>query len=411
MKRLLLLTPASGYRNRDFQAAAQHLGVEVLASANYCHQLAPTWGMSDMLALPFDRPEQAMETVLRELKEPIDAVLSVDDSGVELAALLAERLGLAGNPPAVVRGMRDKLAFRALQAEHGLRSPRFAHLASDADPSELLSRMNLPLVIKARRLGASRGVIRADDGAGLERAVARVRAIQRRADRDAEALGLVVEEFIPGKEYALEGLVEQGRLRTLALFDKPDPLDGPYFEETIYVTPSRLPLAQQELIGAEVARTCERAGLRTGPIHAEVRVNPEGVWVLELATRSIGGLCGRVLRQGLGMGLEELILRHLLGQPIEPKTPDRAAGVMMIPIPHQGIYQGVTGVEQARLMDGIKDVTITAEAGQRLAPPPDGDSYLGFIFSEAKDPAQAEAALRLAHQALRLDIRPEYGAA
>ncbi len=410
MKRVLLLLPTTGYRNDDFLAAARKLGVEVEAAANYCHQLAPAWGFAPIMALQFDRPEQAADTVLRAIGARTDAVVAVDDSGVELAALVAERLGLRGNPARAVRRVRDKLAFRALLREHGFACPAFHHLPSADDPGKLAAGLTYPVVVKARRLSGSRGVIRADDAASLLRAVHWVRAIQSRADRDAEELGLVIEDFIPGREYALEGLLDRGKLATLALFDKPDPLDGPYFEETLYVTPSRLPPALQERVREEVARACRAAELSTGPVHAEVRINHQGVWILEVAARSIGGLCGRVLTHTLGMSLEELNLRHALAEPLAFAGDGSAAGVMMIPIPRRGVYHGLEGLAAARSVPGITDVTIAVEPRQIVAPPPDGASYLGFIFSRAASPAQAEGALRSAHRRLRFDIRPEYPA-
>ncbi len=413
MKRVLLLLPTTGYRNNDFLAAAQKLDVEIVAAANYCHQLAPSWGLAPIMALHFDRPEEAAETVLREMDGIPDAVLAVDDSGVELAAVLSERLRLPGNRAEAVRRVRDKLAFRRLLQEREFDCPGFHHLPSGEDPRKLLSALKFPVVVKARRLSASRGVIRADDAEALLRAVNWVRAIQARADRDAEALGLVVEDFIPGREYALEGSLQRGELTTLALFDKPDPLDGPYFEETLYVTPSRLPQPLQDCIHQEVARACRAAKLLTGPVHAEVRVNDEGVWILEVAPRSIGGLCGRALTHLLGMSIEEFILRQVLAEsaPSLPAAGERAAaGVMMIPIPRRGIYRGLEGLAAAQSVPGVTEVAITVEPGQIIAPPPDGASYLGFIFSRAANPAAAEAALRSAHRRLRFDIRPEYPA-
>jgi biotin carboxylase len=361
------------------------------------------------MALHFDQPASAADIALREMKGTPHAVLAVDDSGVELAAVLAERLGLPGNRAEAVRRVRDKLAFRELLRAGGFRCPAFQHLSSG---EKLSAAVKFPVVVKARRLSASRGVIRADDPQALVRAVHWVRAIQARADRDAEALGLVVEDFIPGREYALEGSLRRGELTTLALFDKPDPLDGPCFEETLYVTPSRLPQRLQHAIHEEVARACRAAGLATGPVHAEVRVNDQGVWLLEVAPRSIGGLCGRVLHHLLGMSLEEMILRQAVSElPSIPVVGNAAAGVMMIPIPLRGIYRGLEGLAAAEAVPGITGVAITAEPGQVIAPPPDGASYLGFIFSRAATPAAAEAALRAAHGRLRFDIRPEYPAA
>src|SRR5712692_197181 len=410
MKRVLLLLPTTGYRNKDFLAAAKKLGVEIVAAADYCHQLAPSWGLSPIMALHFDRPEQAADTVLREINGNLDAVLAVDDSGVELAALLAECLDLPGNPAHAVRRVRDKLAFRRLLQERKFLCPEFHHLPTGDDPSKLVPELTFPVVVKARRLSGSRGVIRADDSAGLVRAVNWVLAIQSRADRDAKNLGVIIEDFIPGREYALEGMLKRGELTTLALFDKPDPLDGPYFEETIYVTPSRLPDALQDRIHQEVARACRVAGLVTGPVHAEVRVNDQGIWILEVAARSIGGLCGRVLTHSLGMSLQELILRQAVAEPLAVAGEGGAAGVMMIPIPRRGIYHALKGLADAQSVPGVTGVSITAEPGQIVAPPPDGASYLGFIFARAENPADAEAALRIAHRRLHFDIRPEYAA-
>ena len=415
MKRVLLLLPTAGYRNDDFVAAARTLGVEILAAADYCHRLAPSWGLPPIMALHFDQPEQAVEIVLRSLERGVDAVLAVDDSGVELAAVLCERLGLPANPADAVRQVRDKLAFRRLLQQRGFPCPEFRHLASGEDPGKLLANLKFPVVVKARRLSGSRGVIRADDSAALVRAVDRVRAIQSQADRDAQQLGLIIEDFIPGREYALEGSLERGELTTLALFDKPDPMDGPYFEETLYVTPSRLPGALQGRVRHEVARACRASGLVAGPVHAEVRVNEHGIWLLEIAARSIGGLCGRVLTHSLGMSLEELILRPLVGKPVaEPlaaASEGGAAGVMMIPIPRRGIYHGLEGMAAAQSVSGVTGVTITAEPGQIVAPPPDGASYLGFIFARASIPADVETSLRIAHRSLNFDIWPEYPAA
>jgi biotin carboxylase len=410
MKRVLLLLPTTGYRNRDFLAAARALDVEIVAAANYCHQLAPAWGMTPIMAMHFDRPEESANTVMREIGQPPDAVLAVDDSGLELAALLNERFGLPGNSARSVRTLRDKLAFRALLQAHGLPCPAFQQLPDETDPQPLATQLEFPVVVKARRLSASRGVIRADDPQAFERAVRWVRAIQARADRDARALGIVVERFIPGREFALEAMLDRGRLSVLALYDKPDPLDGPTFEETLYVTPSRLAQVTQERIASEVARICRLAGLQEGPVHAEMRINAHGIWFLEVAARSIGGICGRMLTPLLGISLEERILRHALRAPAPETRSAGAAGVMMIPIARRGIYHGVDGLEAARAVHGITAVTISAEPGHIVAPPPEGSSYLGFIFARADSPQEAETALRAAHARLRFDIRPEYPA-
>ena len=405
-QQVLLLLPAASYRNDAFRAAAKRLSVEIIAAADYCHRLAPEWGLHPLLALPFDQPQRALALALRHLRPRPDAVLAVDDHGVELAALLSRRLGLPGNPVRSVRLLRDKLAFRSLLKRHRMNCPWFRHLRSDADPAALRA-LRLPAVVKARRLAASRGVIRADDRLELIRAVAQVRRIQKQGDRNAAQLGLVIEAFIPGREYALEGLLVNGRLRVLALFDKPDPLDGPYFEETIYVTPSHLSPTVQRAAAREVEQACRHAGLAHGPVHGEFRINDRGIWLLEIAPRSIGGLCGAVLTHTLGMTLEELILRHALGRALPAPRHRAACGVMMIPIPARGIFDGLSGLEEALAVKGITSIRITAERGQIVAPPPDSTGYLGFIFARGRALANVAASLRNALQRLDFKLRPE----
>jgi biotin carboxylase len=404
MSRLLLLLPAAGYANQDFIEAARRLGIELVACADYCHQLAAGWGLPPLMSVPFDQPESAVPQVLRALRRPVDAVLAADDNGAALAALLREALKLPGNPPAAVARLTDKLCFRQLQQTAGLLHPAFASVHEN--DVNVAAAVGFPLVVKARRLNASRGVIRADDAIQLERALKRVQRIQSRVRRDAGALGLLVEAFIPGVEVALDGVLTQGELQVLAVFDKPDPLDGPYFEESLYVTPSRLPDATQRELADAVRRACVAAGLTEGVIHAEARINDAGVWLLEIAPRGIGGLCGRVLDATLGMASAEIVLRHATGLPLPTQASADAAGVMMIPIPGSGMLRGVDGLPAAREVRHITQIEITAQPGQLLAPPPEGAAYLGFIFSRAATPAEAEAALRAAHAALDIRIQP-----
>jgi hypothetical protein len=131
-----------------------------------------------------------------------------------------------------------------------------------------------------------------------------------------------------------------------------------------------------------------------------MRVNQHGVWMLEVAARPIGGLCARVLP-----GLEELILRHAAGEDVSSlPIPADARGVMMIPIPSEGVYVNVNGVEEARSTPGVEEVIITAKQGQKLVPLPEGNSYMGFIFAQDDSPELVEQALRTAHERLRFEI-------
>ena len=335
--------------------------------------------------------------------------MGVDDATVVAAAAIAEALGLRTvSSVAATAASRDKLQTRRRLHAASVPQPRFGTIALDDDPARAAARVEFPCVLKPLSLSASRGVIRADDVTQFVAAFHRIAALLRREDvrvsGDAARL-LLAEEFVPGTEVALEGLLVRNSLHTLALFDKPDPLDGPFFEETLYVTPSRLPPATQASIADVTARACAALGLSEGPVHAELRVNDRGPYVLEVAARSIGGLCSRTLRFGTGMSLEELILRHALAWPIDSLERERRpAGVMMIPIPRAGRLRAVHGVDEAKTVPDIDDVTISAHIGQDLVPLPEGWQYLGFIFARSSTPESVERSLRVAHSKLVFEI-------
>jgi biotin carboxylase len=288
-------------------------------------------------------------------------------------------------------------------------SPPYRLVTLRDDPGEAARQVEYPCVLKPTILAMSRGVIRADTEAEFVAAFRRIEAILRTPEVAAHgeaAEQILVEGFVPGREVALEGLLLDGELRVLALFDKPDPLDGPFFEETIYVTPSRLPAEIQTAIASVAEWAAVALGLREGPVHAELRVNDHGPWLIELAARSIGGLCSRALRFGTGMSLEEIILRHALGIELDTLERERQpAGVMMIPIPGRGVLEAVRGQEAAASVPGIEAVTLTAHLGQELVPLPEGSRYLGFIFARTETPEDVEAALREAHRSLEFEIR------
>jgi biotin carboxylase len=411
-KRVLLLLSPLTYRAGAFLEAAERLGLEVARGVDMPKSLAEYWhATSDPLGLDFSRPEEAAGQIAEEAERaPFDAIISVDDSASLLAATASARLGLPHNSPEAALAARDKGRMRELLRAGGAPVPRFERFGLAEDPAELARRVAYPCVVKPLLLSGSRGVIRADDPGEFVAAFNRLRALLVKEGSAPEATEVLVEEFIPGFEVALEGLLTDGELRVLALFDKPDPLDGPFFEETIYVTPSRLPDETQRAIAGAAQLAARALGLRTGPVHAELRVNERGPWIVEVAGRSIGGLCSTILEFGAGMSLEELILRHAVGLPLGAASFDRvgaAAGVMMIPIPGAGILTGVEGAEEARRVPGVTGVEISARVGQPITPLPEGASYLGFIFARADDPATAEATLREAHAKLRFGIKPE----
>ena len=351
-----------------------------------------------------NRDEAADRIVRLAARKPLDAVVAVDDEGVLVAALAAQRLGLAHNPPDAAARSRDKAAMRRALEDAGVPQPEFRMAGPDAEVAGLAAEVGFPCVLKPVSLSGSRGVIRADDPEAAVVAAKRVRAILADAGEDPEG-PLLVERYIPGDEVAVEGLLRGGTLEPLAVFDKPDPLEGPYFEETIYVTPSRLPPETLDAIVRMTADAAAALGLVEGPIHAELRTDAGRAWVLELAARSIGGLCSRSLRFGVGVTLEEVILRHALGLPIDDLRRESAAsGVMMIPIPRAGILQEVRGQDRARAVPGIAGLELTIGPGRHVMPLPEGDRYLGFLFARADGPDGVEHALRTAHGHLEIVI-------
>ena len=391
-RRLLLFAATTGYQIRVFADAAQRLGMDLTLATDRCPVLDDPWG-DRALPVRFDRIAESVDT-LRGLR--FDGIAAVGDRPAVLAAEAAAALGIPFHPPAAARACHDKYAARQLYQAAGMLVPWFMRAALDSDPQALARAVPYPCVLKPLGLSASRGVIRANDGAEFTAAFHRIRKLGERQ--------LQVESYIPGREFAVEGLVTAGTFQPIAIFDKPDPLEGPFFEETIYVTPSReAPHVRQTLVET-VARAVRALGLSHGPIHAELRYNAAGAWMLETAARPIGGLCARTLRFG-GMPYEQLILRHAVGEQVTGAMLDGpASGVMMIPIPKPGIYESVEGADAASAVAGIEEVIVTAQPGQELIPLPEGASYLGFIFARAESPAAVEAALRQSHARLRFRI-------
>jgi biotin carboxylase len=357
-------------------------------------------------------PETAAAQIARFAdRHPLSAIVPTDDDSAVVAAVASARLGLPHNPPEATVAASRKDELRRLLHAAGVRTPRHRVVPVEADPAGPARDLTYPCVLKPTFLAASRGVIRADDPAAFAAAFRRIAALLALPDLAARggdaARQILVEEFVPGVEVALEGLLLGGRLKVLALFDKPDPLDGPFFEETLYVTPSRHPAAAQRAIAETTAAAARAIGLREGPVHAELRLDAAGPWLIELAARAIGGLCSRTLRFGAGLSLEEVILMHALGRDVDPLERERQpAGVMMIPIPRAGILRDVRGLSAAKQVGGIADITISATLGKPLVPLPEGSSYLGFIFARGETPADVERALREAHRRIGFEIEP-----
>ena len=390
MKRVLLVAATTGYQVREFAEAARALDVELVLATDRCHILDNPWG-DNAAPVRFEDPEQGIDALAA--RGPFDGILAVGDRPACVAAQAAEHLGnLRFHPAEAARAAANKLLSREHFRAAGMLVPEFRRMAPvDA----LTANVRYPCVLKPLDSSASRGVIRANNRQEFLAAAERIARMQ--------VGDLIVEDYIPGREFALEGVVTAGKLQTLAIFDKPDPLEGPYFEETIYLTPSREPLNVQRSIRETAQAAVTALGLTDGPVHAEMRVNDQGIWILEAGARPIGGLCARVLRFAAPFcTLEQLLLRHALGEDVSNATlAPGSHGVMMIPIPHAGVYRGVQGLEDARKVPGIEDIVITAKEGQELLPLPEGSTYLGFLFFRNSSADLVLDGLRQVHERLK----------
>lgn len=404
--RVLLLVPTTTYKVAAFIDAALGLGIQVVVGSEK-EQAISARQSGKALTVNYLKPEQAVDQIAAlDRRRPLDAIIGTDDETVLIAAMASMRFGLPHNRPEAVEASRDKERTRRRQQEAGMRTPAFRRVGLDEDLDAVAAELSYPCVLKPVFLSAGRGVMKADSPQQFLDAFRRIAKILRRpalARRGGKAATyLLVEDYIPGVEVALEGLLTDGRLRVLALFDKPDPLEGPAFQETMFVTPSRLEAQVQDRITAEAEAACAALGLTHGPVHAEFRVHDGMPWLLEVAARTIGGLCSRTLRFATGCSLEELVLRHAVNFDTRPGEQGEASGVLMLPMERAGVLQVVRGQDDALAVPGITELTLTLTPGSDVVPPPEGNSYLGFLFARGAGPQEVEAALRTAWS--KLDV-------
>jgi hypothetical protein len=413
--RILLFTAKLGYQTRAFDAAAKKLGVELVFVTDRCHQLDDPWHDRAM-PVRFEAPEEAAYAVMQaQSGQRVDGVLALGDRPTLAAAYVARGLGVVHNHPASVEACRSKFRLREVFRDAGLPTPWFRSVPLQAIPEPALMGITYPCVLKPISLSASQGVVRVNNReeflAGAGRLKRLLESAEIQATREPNLDRMIVEESLPGREVA-EGLLTDGELRVMAIFDKPDPLEGPYFEETIYVTPSRLDGREQELTKKSFADATRALGLTHGPVHGEFRLNERGVWPIEVAARPIGGLCARALRfqvenEQEPIALEELLLRHALNLPGKNAPRETvASGVLMIPVPASGILEKVEGAEEARRVPGVTELEITARWRDYIAAWPEGSSYLGFLFARGETPAEVENALREGHARLSFRLTP-----
>jgi len=404
--RLLLIAPPGSYRTAAYLETARELGVDVLVASEGKHSLVSE--IAAGLHVDLHNPNALQILLQANAERAFSGVVATDDASVELASTIAQTLDLPHNAPHAAKLSRRKDLSRQALQQARVPIPAFRLLDLGAPLPVQLQDIEFPCVIKPLAMSASRGVIRADDLTAAQTACSRVQALlQEAAGKDLFADShVLVEQFVPGPEVALEGLLHHGRLEVLAIFDKPDPLDGPYFEETYYITPSRHSRAAQQRLIACVQSACAAHGLQEGPVHAEARLPPDSCVIMEVAARTIGGECARLLDFGTGHSLEALVISHAIARPLQFEPQPGGAGVLMLPIPRAGILRRIEGITAARAVPWIEDILISRRDGYELVPLPEGNSYLGFMFARAPTPAQAETALRTAHACLKVVTAP-----
>ncbi len=386
--RLLLVTPSRSYRVGDFLAAARAVGCEVTVAIDALAAIPDSF-----VYVSFDDPFAAAAR-LAAVVGGVDGVVGIDGAAVAVAAETARLLGLSANSADAVAAAGNKYRQRRAGEAAGVPQPAFALI----DGPHLPSWSTFPAIVKPLDRSASQGVVRVDSPVQMTHALGAVRAIV------GQGSPLLVEAFVPGVEVSVEGLVRDGRLEVLAVFDKPDNPQGPTFPETLLVCPARLGSEALDRVVEVAQRAITATGLVEGPVHVECKVDGDEVWFLEVAARTIGGLCGRALNRG-GVSLEEVVIRHALRQAVPTPTPEATAtGVLMLPVHRSGRVIAVRGVEWARAVKGVTDVVMTVGVGEDVDALPAGDRYLGFVFARAASADEVEAVLRAAWASVEVDI-------
>tara|TARA_B100000686_G_scaffold128253_1_gene135463 strand:- start:1091 stop:2335 length:1245 start_codon:yes stop_codon:yes gene_type:complete len=387
---VILIIPSASYRTGPFMNAVKKLDLKVLVISDKSQVFSGKYP-DNLIIINFNHWQDRSDEISKWAKNNgLKAVIGVDEESIVLAANISNFLNVEHNPVESVLLTKDKYLMRNELLKLGIKSPWFKRFSIYESTKKIINEISFPCVIKPTFLSASRGVMRVNtmnelsDSIKIMYELLSLDELRKRGGEQSD--WILFEEYIPGNEVAVEGLVTNGKLTVLAVFDKPEPLEGPTFEETIIVTPSVLTKEIQYSLLETIQNVVKALGILKGPIHAEARINKNGNYILECASRSIGGLCSKVLEFQGGMSLEELILRSYLGRNIEKsKLTDKARGVMMMPTEKMGILKEMRGVQDALNVKGITDLKLTVKPGEKLEPLPKGDRYLGFIFAEGND--------------------------
>lgn len=396
----MLIAPSRSYRVASYINAARQLGYQILIVSDSEHSLVSS--IANGITVDFQQQDSAYAIIVKSLRhQNILAVIATDDLVVTLSSRVARRLGLPHNDPEATRLTYRKDLARIRLQQQGCNVPDYSVCPFD-EMVEYSTKVSFPVVLKPLMLSGSRGVIRADNPQQFILAAKTIQRILTKQPCDEyESQHFLIEQFLKGDEIAIDGFMQDGKFILLSLFDKPEPMNGPYFEESYYITPGRQSEQLQQDIIEEVSKCCRAYGLTHGPIHAEARITEKGIFLIEMASRTIGGQCAQLIEYVLAKKLEEIIIRLLCFEPMQLQTNNQYAGVLMIPITQTGVLKRVEGLLQARQVKHVSNIEIHIQPGYELIPLPEGSSYLGFIFASADSFDKTWQALQQAHHLLK----------
>ena len=407
MRSVLLIAPHNSYRIHAYIEAAQRLDISLVIASQSEFSLVSA--VANGIQIDFSDTALSLQRIVTAHQEhQFRAVIASDDGSVALAALVGKTLGLSANAEDSAKLTQRKDLARLRLKQHGQPIPDFRVVNTFLPLLDQLSQLNYPVVVKPVSMSGSKGVIKANNEQECIAALERIKPLLSQLANEEERRTILIDDFLDGPEVAYEGLLHKGRLRQLTIFDKPEPMNGPFFEESYYISPSRHSVSWQKIIHQRVSEACVAYGLTEGPVHAELRLIDKDAYMIEIAARTIGGDCADMLKFGLNIGLEELVLLQAMGKPIDIPEMKNSVGVLMIPIPEQGILRRVEGIEKAREINYITDIGISVREGYELLPLPEGSSYLGFIFAKAPTQHLVESGLRAAHACLNVVIAPSF---
>ena len=375
MNKLLLVIPENSYKSNDFVLTAEKLGIDFLIITD-SDQVTSQFG-DTVIIQNFD--ENISDETLIKLQK-ITHVLPVDHSGLKYAGYLVDLLGAKGNKLFAVEHSMNKFESRnTFNSISNIKAKNM--IAKSLKDIESFTEKHGTSVLKPNFGSASKSVLKINNFNQSKDYIINLM-------NDCEDQEMIIEQYIEGTEYALEGNLINSNLNKITIFDKPIEYKEPYFEESIYITPSELPEELQNQIIKLIGNACKKIGLENGPVHVEFKILDENIFIIEINPRMIGGLCSKCLSFGLfKVSLEEITLHAFLYNELKPiELLSNYVGVLMLPTPKTGKFVSINQDELEKI-DNVSTVEITVSQNSDLLEPPFGDKYLGFVFSQANEKA------------------------